>query len=1074
MTKISNAKRASSTKLNALETYLHSWNKKNEDDIVPLQKNMVYARVTCDIDAANKIALSLDGYFDQILSIAENIDPKHGLDEAKLREQFDRLGEEVEAKRVETSQNIELQIESILKDARRYSVEVKPATKEGGGGEAINSSPTPTPSFRFRPLEELAPGEISQDVSPQEFCDWLLCFEDYVMTGSPDTDNIPDKFRVSYFMSKVDKWWKDRLRSEINRDTPWNEVVAKMEEILLATNPLFLRRVNTFGLRQKNGQKFSEFCREHVKMFSLASCEKMTSEDLRLHLILGAMLPGKLRDRLYAEKNLDMKKVYEMTSLFEEAEVKKGVKPSASSNQVKKVAGQDNKKSNGSSCFKCGSEEHLKKDCPQMHNMICGWCQKKFHLEAQCFAKKNGEPKVAPVNKVSDNKKKSEGGKKNPDDISKKEKKLKKKKKKVKSVKSDASVKNENEYEGDEETTSDDEETGSEDEVSNMMGNVRSIRAVVSPESEDKVSNMPGRVRGVRAVVSPSNAQLKRDNRFVRTSKNQLDSVATAIFHNNDTNTKNILPDSSDPSFTEETGVEQRREGSNTSTIKDFGVQEVKAKDKKVATLSNSAARATGGVGENLSPLVGTCGFGNFDNISKNERKHCGFRNISDISGKEKKLKMKQKKSVKHKDDTDTKNILAGSSDPSFTEETEVEQRVERESSNTSTIRDFSVQEVRAKGKKVTLSNSATRATGGVEKNFPPLVETYEFGTFDNISKEEKKHCGFRNISDTSRKETKLKMNQKKGEEEEDYNVDNISKEERKHCGFRNISDISGKETKLKMNQKISEEEEDDNVDDTDEDGESDCEGDKNNNVDDNDGEGDSEEEEDDNVDDTDNESDSRDDGKIWLADNVDGSVGGTDSGEEGDDKENDFNDESDSEKEGDDNVDGSVEFWRTGRMSITRKLTMRRKRVTMWMTLMKMLTVGMMWMMGKCNWRTILADKGNDINREADKEGEEDDNVDDSDEESKSEDDVDDGENQLADNEDDNRDDSNKETDSEDDEEMERWRTSKRWGWRPTTPPPSRTLGCSRSMQRTKRRIQPAKQRQPGKKAVKFINDGW
>ena len=42
MTKISNAKRASSTKLNALETYIQGWNRKNEDDIVSLQKSMVY------------------------------------------------------------------------------------------------------------------------------------------------------------------------------------------------------------------------------------------------------------------------------------------------------------------------------------------------------------------------------------------------------------------------------------------------------------------------------------------------------------------------------------------------------------------------------------------------------------------------------------------------------------------------------------------------------------------------------------------------------------------------------------------------------------------------------------------------------------------------------------------------------------------------------------------------------------------------------------------------------------------------------------------------------------------------
>ena len=131
-----------------------------------------------------------------------------------------------------------------------------------------------------------------------------------------------------------------------------------------------------------------------------------------------------------------MKKMYEMTSLYEEAEVKKGGKASVSG-QAKKVGGQESKKDNGISCYKCGSNEHLKKNCPQMHSMVCTWCGKKFHEEAQCFAKKNGEAKVEPVKKVSENKKKQGNSKKKPDDLSKKEKKFQKKKKNVKSVKSD-------------------------------------------------------------------------------------------------------------------------------------------------------------------------------------------------------------------------------------------------------------------------------------------------------------------------------------------------------------------------------------------------------------------------------------------------------------------------------------------------------------------------------------------------------------------------------------------------------------------------------------------------------------
>ena len=315
MTKIKNGKMQASTKLNALEKYIYNWNKKSEDDIEPLQKNLVYMRVTCDVDMANKISMSLDGYYSQIVSLAEKMDDSQGHDESQLRDEFDKLNNEVETKRTEALQKIELQIETILKDARRYS-DTKQMVREGGGVRVVDVAPSSSSSsFKFRPIEELAPGEISQDISPGEFGDWLLGFEDYMMTGCQDSD-IPDKFRVSYFLSKCDKWWKCRLRSELNRDTPWVQVVKKMEEVLLATNPLFLRRVNTFALRQKSGQLFSEFCHEHIKAFSLASCEKMNSEDLRLHLILGAMSPGKLRDRLFVEKNLDMKKMYEMTAMF--------------------------------------------------------------------------------------------------------------------------------------------------------------------------------------------------------------------------------------------------------------------------------------------------------------------------------------------------------------------------------------------------------------------------------------------------------------------------------------------------------------------------------------------------------------------------------------------------------------------------------------------------------------------------------------------------------------------------------------------------------------------------------------
>ena len=168
-----------------------------------------------------------------------------------------------------------------------------------------------------------------------------------------------------------------------------------------------------------------------------------------------------------------------------------------------------------------------------MHNMVCGWCQKKFHLESQCYAKKNGEAKVEPVKKVTDNKKKAGGGKKNPDDISKKEKKFQKKKKSVKSVKSDVSAKTENEEDDEDEMESEEEETA------NSAGKVKSVRSFV---------------RGT------TNAQLTCGNRFEKTGGSQLLGRGAAAAFLTKSNVDTFLSDGTSSSSSGEMGDGQEEE----------------------------------------------------------------------------------------------------------------------------------------------------------------------------------------------------------------------------------------------------------------------------------------------------------------------------------------------------------------------------------------------------------------------------------------------------------------------------------------------------------------------------------
>merc|ERR1712082_531213 len=102
-------------------------------------------RVQSDIDMANRISVSLDGYYSQIMTLAEKMDDSQGHDEAQLREEFEKLTNEVEKKKAEALQKIEQQIETILKDARRYA-DTKQTPKEGGGGRTLEVMPSSSSS----------------------------------------------------------------------------------------------------------------------------------------------------------------------------------------------------------------------------------------------------------------------------------------------------------------------------------------------------------------------------------------------------------------------------------------------------------------------------------------------------------------------------------------------------------------------------------------------------------------------------------------------------------------------------------------------------------------------------------------------------------------------------------------------------------------------------------------------------------------------------------------------------------------------------------------------------------------
>ena len=116
-----------------------------------------------------------------------------------------------------------------------------------------------------------------------------------------------------------------------------------------------------------------------------------------MHLALAGMQAGKLRDKLFGEKDLTIDRMVELTALYEEADVKK-----SQEGQKAKKALTDKSQTSGPSkgtgdlrCYNCEEIGYRRIECPTLPR--CTHCGKAFHVEKDCRSKMRGEPKVAPT-----------------------------------------------------------------------------------------------------------------------------------------------------------------------------------------------------------------------------------------------------------------------------------------------------------------------------------------------------------------------------------------------------------------------------------------------------------------------------------------------------------------------------------------------------------------------------------------------------------------------------------------------------------------------------------------------------
>jgi hypothetical protein len=247
----------------------------------------------------------------------------------------------------------------------------------------------------FSPVTDMCPGEVGESIDPLEWEDWKEAFNAYMLTGTPNGQSPPEELKVAIFQSRLDPHWRARLRDEIRKSSSWATVVRVMDKVLLSTHPLFSRRTNAFSLRQKPAQLFSEFIRAQMQAFSQADIAHMSTEEIRMHLALSSMQGGKLRDKLFAEKDLTPPRMMELTSLFEEAEIKKsqGTQRAKKTGDTKNQGSAQGKGPGDFKCYHCGEPGHRRPECPTLPR--CSWCNKPNHTERECRGKLRGDPKAA-------------------------------------------------------------------------------------------------------------------------------------------------------------------------------------------------------------------------------------------------------------------------------------------------------------------------------------------------------------------------------------------------------------------------------------------------------------------------------------------------------------------------------------------------------------------------------------------------------------------------------------------------------------------------------------------------------
>ena len=285
----------------------------------------------------------------------------------------------------------------------------------GGGGGGAAELPKVHTAFK--------PNRLAGNASILEFEKWRKQYLAYYdLSGF---DKYPLHAVHTTFYTCIDNDLERKIRARVRDDTPVlgaGSLMERLENLIIAMNPISVRRLELFLARQRQGQKFSDTIAVIEQLASAADVANITAEGLIAHLCIAACQDTTLRKEILKDNTEPtLVAIRRITDNYEAAtttskkieragnhggsahNTARGRAQSAPRQQgrgrskVRRSGSIHNAKGNGQGnkppdgiCWRCGDSDHKAPDCPKDKNhLTCSKCRKKGHVAKVCRSKQS-------------------------------------------------------------------------------------------------------------------------------------------------------------------------------------------------------------------------------------------------------------------------------------------------------------------------------------------------------------------------------------------------------------------------------------------------------------------------------------------------------------------------------------------------------------------------------------------------------------------------------------------------------------------------------------------------------------